>query len=625
MGINFRMNWLAAHGLVSTVFFLCLITNKINKTVGRRLQVDGISQSAGQTTDVEQAIMVEAGNVSVLFSAIFFFFLGVMIVAQHINGDLHIVQRSILRKRLEYSMFICLYICFFSCLFNVIQYGPQDDAIFDQIEARDTVVLDIGRPIEWLLTCPLMQLILPILGGEKVPDWRRMTMPVNSGIILCWGVAAMFSTWLPMKLGFYFCGVFCFGMLMWQMNGCIKESTDGAESLFWGSSSLRILSVIVALTWIPFPIWYALSPEGFNIVSNSAAMKIAVAFLNVLSKGAFIYYLMRVRGDHEVREMVLADMNAVNGVSKKKLGSYGIPVDDDKPETEQINGKLSSVIFEVLYAMGRQMDFEPIKEVLETHMITTQEDLQVLTQEYCNSIGLPFGFVTACKQRIKQRKVENADNWTMNAKEVIDNNFDTVSTATAPLPPQVANDPRKLKEYHSRTEQNLRPNSARLPVDIGSLRDDVSEAGGRSPRSPRYDPYRNDEPYAAGRTQGTASNDLYARSQPGTAGMTRDDLQASINSSQNVLLNELREMKRAQMEEASRIKNLEEKVDSDLNAVQDMMGGVMTQVMDKIDSRLRSTSAPPRGREQNGVSPGIAGQKEPVSFAGMPAVDGQGR
>ena len=113
-------------------------------------------------------------------------------MGQHIQGDLHIVQRSILRKRLEYCMFVCLYICFFSCLFNVIQYGPQDDAVFDKIEARDTVILDIGRPIEWILTCPLMQLILPIMGGERVPDWRRYTMPLNSVVILVPVVAIVY-------------------------------------------------------------------------------------------------------------------------------------------------------------------------------------------------------------------------------------------------------------------------------------------------------------------------------------------------------------------------------------------------------------------------------------------------
>merc|ERR1719379_2216298 len=131
-----------------------------------------------------------------------------------------------------------------------------------------------------------------------------------------------------MKLGFYFCGVFCFCLLLHQMHRTVVEATGGAETLFWGSSSIRTLSVIVAWTWVPFPVWYALSPEGFNIIQNSAAMKIAVAFLNVLSKGAFIYYLMRVRGDLEVREMVMADMKAIN--PDKKKGT----LEDERPEHE---------------------------------------------------------------------------------------------------------------------------------------------------------------------------------------------------------------------------------------------------------------------------------------------------
>merc|ERR1719156_495430 len=120
------------------------------------------------------------------------------------------------------------------------------------------------------------------------------------------------------------------------MHRTVVESTAGSETLFWGTSSIRTLAVIVAWTWVPFPIWYALSPEGFNIIQNSAAMKIAVAFLNVLSKGSFIYYLMRVRGDLEVKEMVMAEATATNGVDKKKLGAYGMGGgDDDKPEHER--------------------------------------------------------------------------------------------------------------------------------------------------------------------------------------------------------------------------------------------------------------------------------------------------
>jgi len=580
--IALKWNWLHKHGAVAVLVSLALLTSKVNTKMSRRLQIV-------EKDDIEQQIMVEASNVSVLFSAIFFFGLGVLIVGQHIQGDLHIVQRSILRKRLEYCMFVCLYICFFSCLFNVIQYGPQDDVVFDQIETRDTAILDIGRPIEWLLTCPLMQLILPILGGERVPDYRRWTMPTNSAIILVFGVCAMFSEWLPQKLAFYFCGVFCFCMLVHQMHRCVVESTNGGEGIFYGSSTIRTLVVIVTMTWIPFPIWYALSPEGFNIVKNSAAMKIAVAFLNVLSKGAFIYYLMRVRGDLEVKEMVMAEANVTSSLDqKKKLDTYIDPENDHA----RLTPKLITAVFEVLQAMGRQADFEPLKEVLENHMITTPEDLMVLTPEYCETICLPYGFVTACKARIRQYRVESSDKWNLTVDK--ESAFDSVSVATTPLPPQVANDPRKLKEHHRRHSGGLDAMSNYSPraVQDPSGWNDGMSVGGATDRLP---------PRPESREAGFRQE-----------GMSKEELHTAIAQSQSVLLNELREMKRAQMEESSKIRSLEEKVEGDLDAVQGMMGGMMTQVMDKIENRLRLAS--PAQTRQGQSSFGATQPRDPYSF-----------
>ena len=67
-----------------------------------------------------------------------------------------------------------MYICFFSCVFNVCQYGEDDDFVLQGVDSRDVPVLDVARPIEWILTCPLQQLLLPIIGGEKV-NWARIS------------------------------------------------------------------------------------------------------------------------------------------------------------------------------------------------------------------------------------------------------------------------------------------------------------------------------------------------------------------------------------------------------------------------------------------------------------------
>merc|ERR1719498_2103697 len=74
-----------------------------------------------------------------------------------------------------------------------------------------------------------------------------------------------------------------------------------------GKSPTRTIVLITASTWVPFPIWYALSPEGFNIIKNTAGMRIAVAFLNVFSKGVFIFYLNRVRADLVTKQKIRAN------------------------------------------------------------------------------------------------------------------------------------------------------------------------------------------------------------------------------------------------------------------------------------------------------------------------------
>ena len=62
-------------------------------------------------------------------------------------------------------------------------------------------------------------------------------------------------------------------------NTAVKEPVKVCENVdkSWSNGTNIGLVVVIALTWIPFPIWYALSPEGFNIIQDEAAMKISVA------------------------------------------------------------------------------------------------------------------------------------------------------------------------------------------------------------------------------------------------------------------------------------------------------------------------------------------------------------
>merc|ERR1719261_1710663 len=114
-----------------------------------------------------------------------------------------------------------------------------------------------------------------------------------------------------MKALLYSAGSIVFLMLIYFMNACVSEASGGGENLLYGTSFLRGLTVLIALTWTPFPIWYALSPEGFNIIKDEPGMKVAVAFLNLFSKGSFIMYLTRIRTDYNTRQKTMLSVGYI--------------------------------------------------------------------------------------------------------------------------------------------------------------------------------------------------------------------------------------------------------------------------------------------------------------------------
>jgi len=575
--------------MVGFCVFLMRDNLKTVALAARRLQ--GLD-SVEKTEDVEQAIMVEASNVSVLFSAVFFFFVAIYIVSGALHADLHLVQRSVLKKRIEYSMYVCLYVCFFSCLFNVMQFGPQDDIMLAHVDARDDVILDLGRPIEWILTCPLMQLVIPIIGGEKVPDYRRWTLPLNAFVVLCFGLTASLQDILEFKLAFYFCGVTCFCVMIYQMNACVRDASDGEENLFVGKSFMKNLTLIVALTWIPFPIWFALSPEGFNIIKNAAAMKIAVAFLNVFSKGAFVFYINRVRADIEVREQALTQMKLKQEIRDPEEGLLA----EERQWT--LNKSTAAIIEEVLATMGRTTDFAAVKAVLERNMITSSDDMLVLTPAYCKEIQMPWGFVTAVKQKIRAQMAEQQDAWTLKRDPphmkdghsprngpvqrsnsirggASDNGVSEPLSPTsptgrdAPLPPHVSNDPRKLRE-HGRRELERQ---GRDPDEFDDLMG--------TPRALELERRRQAE-------------------------QERAEMQAMLQQSQQAIAKEIRELRMESTERARQTAEMEQKVAEDLQNAQDVVGDMMGKVMDVLERRLEQHTARNETRREMLTSPGLA-------------------
>jgi bacteriorhodopsin len=361
--------------------------------------------------NVEAAVLKEqldkAQRISVMFSSAFFFIMSVWLMSHQTELNFGLVQRSALGKRLDFCMTLSLYISFFSSLFNAIQLMDDDNVVLQTLEG-ESIVLDLGRPIEWMLTCPLMQLAIPILGGEKIPDGRRLSMPAASFTILVLGTLSTFTTDMALKSLLFASGVLVFILMCSLMNQCIVDASSGGENLLQGGTFLRSLCIIIIVTWFPFPIWYALSPEGFNIITDVAGMKVAVAFLNVLSKGAFMMYVARIRTDHHTRQKTLIAVGYFGEDGEVELGERN----GDSVNDPNRLGKITRMLIkDVLESMGRLNDFDSVVCIMESHLITSNDDILALTAEYCREISLPWGFVKACKTKIRQFKVQSGDGW----------------------------------------------------------------------------------------------------------------------------------------------------------------------------------------------------------------------
>jgi bacteriorhodopsin len=387
--------------------------------------------------DAENVKMEQLGlasDISVFFSAIFFAFMAFYIILSGKDEDLGVIQRSALNKRLEACLTICLYICFFSCLFNVVQLGDGDNIKFTAADVNHT--LDLGRPVEWILTCPLMQLIVAVMGGEKVPDSRRTIMPLLAFIILVFGLCSAMAEAPWMRVFFYCCGGLNFCILLYTMNECVRNASNNTESLCSGKSRYQKLCLMVASTWAPFPAWYALSPEGFNIVTNSPAMKVAVAFLNVFSKGVFVLFLMRVRADERIASGIFeSDAKAQTAVVPSSSKDYVDPIE----KYHQPTGRLLGLVQETLESIGRQADYDGVVRILSANMITTPDDVMLLNEQYCSKIHLPWTFVYSFKETARRKKVRDSDQWDL----APDAKFGLYANAS-PSAPHIARNQEKL-------------------------------------------------------------------------------------------------------------------------------------------------------------------------------------
>jgi len=263
-------------------------------------------------------------------------------------------------------------------------------------------VVDLARPIEWILTCPLLQLNLVLMGGSRIPEYRRIYMPLSAAVVLMFGTMTLF---VSQDVSFILYGVgLCFhSVAMFFNRQQILEHSNGVEGLFSGDSEFRKATLILMMTWFPFPIWFILSPEGFGVIDNILLIQMGWAFLNIAAKFSMIFYVQRIKDNYTNRLKV---KRAIKGALKTVAdGNY----EGQDLASLQVNGELGSCIIETMQFLGMSENIERFMKLLQEVGINTFNDMEGLTKEDCSKMQLPFDLISALQKRHKVWKLEMVD------------------------------------------------------------------------------------------------------------------------------------------------------------------------------------------------------------------------
>ncbi|CAE8697539.1 unnamed protein product [Polarella glacialis] len=282
-------------------------------------QLEIVDHDSGGPAKCEETMEFEgASTVAQIIQGVAFLGLAIFLIFAN-NAKVGSSAKAPLEQRYMTACTIATAICLFSGFFNILQMTGLDN--FD-LPRSSTYTLDLSRPVEWLLTCPIIQLCLVIIGGARLPSYRKFMMPLLTASMLLCGVAAMFSA------GAMSWAWFAFGFMLWSTFTYfniqqIAEHSDGEEGFLKGESDFRKLSVIVILTWFPFPCWFIVSPEGLGLVWDITIIQVGWAVLNVISKFGFILHLQHVKTRYckkleATRELyVLDDADGMNKQADK--------------------------------------------------------------------------------------------------------------------------------------------------------------------------------------------------------------------------------------------------------------------------------------------------------------------
>ena len=173
--------------------------------------------------------------------------------------------------------------------------------------AATTRIFYFARYIDWTFTTPLLLLSLSLIAMHNGPK--------RAGPI----VGAILADVMMIGTAFAF-GASEIGWMKWTWFAISCVAFLGVYYVIWVSqleanagkrhdirSNYRRYATILSVIWLIYPIILAVSPDGLNIVSDTASV-LVIAIIDVLAK--VVYGFMASVSDEKATDIDLAEMNA---------------------------------------------------------------------------------------------------------------------------------------------------------------------------------------------------------------------------------------------------------------------------------------------------------------------------
>lgn len=314
------------------------------------------------------------------------------------------IRAGSLDRRWKSCVFVAAKVAMFSAVFNFFQLSDLDEI---PLQHADGYTMKLSRPIEWICTCPFIQLILTLLAGKKVPDSRAYLMPGLALAVLITGVISTLIENIYGRATVYAVSCIIVSVQFYYLQRQISEFSDGKENLFRGTSFFRYLTLDVIYTWFPFPIWYFLTPEGFNIIDNPVIIEVGWSVLNVLAKFSFLIMVQQGK-DAYFKESLKqgAEFKVDPSTVTKTARSALIAKAGKGVETADDDVDVRLVIQETCTFLGIENLAQKVEKLLAGCNCLGPSELLKLDEHKCLEQQLPWGVVYAVQRRVVAKAAE---------------------------------------------------------------------------------------------------------------------------------------------------------------------------------------------------------------------------